>query len=48
MTDHQAEWPEVDHAHSAAGAWVADFVAQRRQSVTPFIEQTWQIKVPQP
>ncbi|HEY5547435.1 MAG TPA: hypothetical protein VIK50_15385 [Gemmatimonadaceae bacterium] len=48
MTDHEAEWSEVEAAHPVAGACVAALVAHRRQSVTPFMEQTWQMKVPQP
>ena len=48
VTNHEAERGEVDRCHPLAGAWVAAFPAQRRQSVTPFIEQTWQMNVPQP
>jgi hypothetical protein len=48
VTDHEAEWSEVDAAHPWTGAWVDALAAQRRQSVTPFMEQTWQMKVPQP
>jgi hypothetical protein len=49
VTDHQAQRSEVDRVvHSVAGAFVAAREAQRLQSVTPFMEQTWQMKVPHP
>ena len=48
MTDHEAERREVDLRHPLVGACVAALAAQRLQSVTPFMEQTWQMKVPQP
>ena len=48
MPDHQAKWPEIDLIHSGVGDGVAVLAAQRRHSVTPFIEQTWQMNVPHP
>ena len=48
VANHQAERPEVDLGHSGADACVAVFEEQRRQSVTPFMEQTWQMNVPHP
>jgi hypothetical protein len=48
VTDHEAEWAEVDALHPVAGAVVDALLAQRRQSVMPFMLQTWQMKVPHP
>jgi hypothetical protein len=48
MTDHEAEWPEVSAGHPLVGAAVEALFAQRRQSVMPFMLQTWQMKVPHP
>jgi hypothetical protein len=48
VTDHEAERAEVDGLHPLAGAVVDALLAQRRQSVMPFMLQTWQMKVPHP
>ncbi|HWP72251.1 MAG TPA: hypothetical protein VNM36_14155, partial [Gemmatimonadaceae bacterium] len=48
VAHHEAEWPEVGGVHPLAGAFVDARLEHRRHNVTPFMEQTWQMKVPQP
>jgi hypothetical protein len=48
VTDHEPKWPEVGRVHPLDGADMDALFEHRRQRVTPFMLQTWQMKVPQP